>query len=239
LAERLPVLTSHYYRRGLVIYTNNFEKFGDIINVFRNVFTDKILKPVKMLIAGVANSEEPFSYLTAIKTMINDKPIGKLLDLHVIDLQSKPDEDKLYENSYIPCNIPEFAKDGFIYSPHPKYPKYNYRATDELFEYLFKTYNDSSKWETRLQDEITNYPDNYFDIISANNILYYLENGEKFPTYNNMCDKINSGGYIITESDNYAFDYRNGDAFIRFQEGIYKRIKNNPNPSPRLELLPQ
>ena len=239
LAERLPILTSHYFRRGLVVYINNFEKFGDIINVFKNVFTNNIQKPVKMLIAGVANSEEPFSYLTSIKTIIKDKPIDDVLDLHIIDLQSKPDENKLYENSYIPCNIPEFAKDGFVYCPHPKYPSYNYRVTDELFDYLAKVYNDSSKskWETRLQEEIINYPDNYFDIISANNILYYLENGENFQTYNNMCDKVNSGGYIITESDNYAFNYRNMNHFIHFKDGIYKRIKYNPIPNQVSELL--
>ena len=126
LSCKLPILTSHYFRRGLVIYTNNFAKFWDIINVFKNVFTDDIQKPVKMLIAGIANSEEPFSYLTSIKTIIKDKPISDVLNLHVIDLQSQPDEEKLYENSYITCNIPEFAKDGFVHLPHPKYPSYNY-----------------------------------------------------------------------------------------------------------------
>lgn len=226
LLKTKPVLTSDYFRRGITIKIGDYPNFRDIVNLFNSIFS-KNIKPIKMLIAGIANSEEPFSYLTTIKTIIKDKPIHDVLDLYIIDLQSKPDKDKLFKNSYLVDSTPPiFAKRGFVYSPHDIYPLYKYRVSDELFDYLNKTYNDSSKskWETRLQEEITNYPENYFNIISTNNVLYYMEDYEAYDTYNQMCRKVNAGGYVITENDDYAFDNKNKHNFVRYRKGIYQKL---------------
>ena len=77
----------------MIICTGDTGPFGKLTQIFESVFINKIRQPLKMLIAGIASSQEPFSYLTTIKTIIKDKPIENVLDLHIIDLQSKPDDD--------------------------------------------------------------------------------------------------------------------------------------------------
>ena len=92
-----------------------------------------------MLIAGIGNSQEPFSHLAVIKN-ITQKPLKDILDLHIIDLQNKPNSIKLYIQSFYDRKCaPVYAPDSFTETQ--KYRKYlglnpKYRVNDEIFEYL-------------------------------------------------------------------------------------------------------
>lgn len=222
---RGTITTSEWFRRGMVINTGDIGPFWNLVHIFEDVFTNTIQEPIRMLIAGIADSQEPFSYLTTIKTIIKNKPIKDVLDLHIIDLQSCPDGGTLLDNSTYNNIPPEFAKDGFVYSPHHKFFFSTYRVTSELLMYLLNTYKNpsKSKWETRLQDEITKYPDNYFKFISVNNLLYYIPDDEIMPTYNNMCKKTEIGGYTITEQNCYAKNSEHKDNFKFCADGIYQK----------------
>lgn len=216
-----PICYSEYFRRENTLSGPQF--FTDTLNVFRKVFTGNN-GPKKMLIAGIANSEEPFSYLSAIKQLNPNKPIEDVVDLYIIDLQSKPDRNKLFDDSYTMDYIPEFAKGSFVYNPHPKIACYDYRVSDELFNFLSETYNDPSKsrWESRLQE--AEYPEGYFDIISANNILYYIPEPLVIPTYDNLYKAVKSGGYIITEDNRYAENCENKHGLVCCTGGISKKL---------------
>ena len=220
IARTRPICMSSFFRRDYV--APGSEGFYDIVNLFRKVFTGND-GPKKMLIAGIANSEEPFSYLPTIKQLNPDKPIEDVVDLYIIDLQSKPDDNTLFDESYTMEYIPIYAKDSFIYSPHPKIACYDYRVNDELLEFLSKTYNNpsKSKWESRLQE--ANYPENYFDIISVNNVLYYIPEPQIIPTYDNLFKAVKPGGYIIAEEDRYAENCQNKFNLTPYRSGIHRK----------------
>lgn len=224
--DKSPVLTSRWFRRGYECFKPG-EYFPDVVKVFNNVFKE-IEKPIKMLIVGVANSEEPFSYLAVIKQIIKTKPIDDFLDLHIIDLQSKPDKYKLHKDSYYTMDyIPNYAKESFIYEPHPQEPSLNYRVNDELFEFLDKTYNDptKSKWETRAQEAIRTYPANNFNIISINNVACYMKLADLQITADNIYRTLIPNGYIIDESGIYALTCKDADNFKHIDIGINRKIK--------------
>ena len=225
IIKNLPLCASSYYRRGFVS-TEPSSSFVDILNVFKKVFSTEGIK--KLLIVGIAHSEEPFSYLSIIKPLKNDKPIEEFLDLHIIDLQSKPYKKDLFEDSYtIDECFPDYAKNSFVYDPkHAKWSFHKYRVKDELFNYLNKVYDDSSKskWETRVQEGITTYPNEYFDVISINNVLYYLYENEIYPTVENIYKALKLNGYIITEDDMFFQESKISNKLERVDRGIFRKI---------------
>ena len=101
LAETHNVLASSFFRRG-PFYGSPCEEFKSIIELFSKIFSPK--NKQKMLIAGIGNSQEPFSYLAVIKSLFNDKKIDDLVELHTIDLQSKPETKELFKHSYFEYN---------------------------------------------------------------------------------------------------------------------------------------
>ena len=224
LIKKWPLCASGYFRRGIT-FGEPSERFIDIVKIFRNVFKNTVT-PKKMLIVGIANSEEPFSYLATIKQLNETRPIEDILDLHIIDLQSKTSREALFNYSYDTEYIPFYAKKSFVYSPHPQIPLYNYRINDELFEFLYKTYNDpsKSKWETRVQDAITTYPDNYFDIISINNVIYYIKD-KPVETFNNVYRVVKPDGYIISDDNDYSIQSKKTEYLELLSEGLYRKIK--------------
>ena len=79
----------------------------------------------------------------------------------------------------------------------------DYRVNDEIFDYVKDTYNNPQKsvWESRIQEVIPNYPDEKFDIISANNTLPYIQSLEEvLLTLKNINRTLKPGGYFITDA---------------------------------------
>lgn len=233
LSELYNIKASSYFRRGLRYGTPD-DKFSDIIKVFTEIFTNKIKKAKTMLIAGIADSQEPFSYLAVIKEMLGKKPIKKALDLHTIDLQSKPEPDKLFEDSFLDDPFePLFAKDSFVKDEIQNYgfntkTYRSYRVKNEIFKYLNKTYNNPEKslWDTRLQDGIRYFPNESLDIISINNTLMYIDNPEEVQSVlNNVLRTLKPGGYFITDPYKHKF-FTESKIFEKMEDiymGIYQK----------------
>ena len=193
---------SCYFRRGAVALLSG--AYCNVENTFFRLFKQNDNKQKKMLIIGIGNSQEPFSYLASIKGILNDKPLKANLDLHVVDLQSKPTLQKLKQSAFSDLFdyevYPRFAKSSFVkesysdwltpkkqkeeYNPHlfidlmrkPKVKATSDRVNDEIFDFVRETYGNPQKarWDSRVQDVIKEYPDRNFDVISANNVLPYI-----------------------------------------------------------------
>ena len=210
------ILASSYFRRGGV-YGCASEEFIDVINALKLFFNpDKIqfLKKnkSKMLIAGLGESQEPFSLLTTIKSHIGEEKVSDVLDMYTVDLQSKISKKELFKQSFYNGWEPRFARSGFVPDDGEKYglPSYKmFRVKDEIFNYLLSVYKDSkkSKWETRIQESIKEYPDKFFDVVSINNTIGYIKKyEEQASTVNNIFRILKSGGIFI--SDNRIKLYR-------------------------------
>ena len=220
-----PVTASSYFRRG---YSSWGGKFTDIVKTFQTIFSENMNTPKKMLIVGVADSQEPFSYLATIKQIIKNTPIQNVLDLYIVDLQSAPDTEKLHKDSYTLGHLlPDYAKDGFKIKKHPQKSFYNYKIKDELFNFLNETYGNplKSKWESRIQEVIKDYPDNYFDIISMNNVIFYLPEIDKRSTVDNIYRTIKPEGCYITEGDYYIMSSKFNDKMKNLHYGIFQKLK--------------
>lgn len=169
---------SCYFRHG--IFALPADEYKRIITSIDDIFKSLSNKKT-MLIAGVGDSQEPFSHLAAIKS-ITKKPLDEVVDLYIVDIKDKPGDDILFQQSYYDgIDSPPFAKDSFVATN--KYRKLfglepKYRVKDEIYEYLKKTYSNpqKSKWGTRVQDAMKEYPNEKFNIISINNVLTYIDN---------------------------------------------------------------
>ena len=247
---------SCFFRRGCVILANN-KGYSKIETIFKELFTTNNSQQKQMLIVGIGNSQEPFSYLASIKGIIGNKSLKQAIDLYTVDLQSKPEEKQLKENAFSDLldyeKFPEYAEKGFVkdnydrwlgvnnneksYTPIELFLKIKtankepsrYRVNDEIFNLVKNTYNnpEKSKWDSRIQETIQTYPENKFDIISANNVLGYINSDyEYLQTLKHIKRTIKHGGYFITDPYDFLFkeycaDFLNN--FEKIYEGIYKK----------------
>lgn len=189
----LSLRASSFFRRGVVLGETSY--FKDVVDVFSTLFNKNTNDKKSILIVGIGRSQEPFSYLASIKELIKDKKLKDVLNLQTVDLQAKPTKKILLSCTHYGGfwgKEPMFAKSSFI-----KYAQMygdtvlqtGFRVNDEIFDYLYKTYNNKakSKWATRIQDDIKNYPDNSFDVLSMNNVLGYIEDDDEYySTIKNM-----------------------------------------------------
>lgn len=231
LSERYDVTASSYFRRGQM-YGSPSRDYVDVINVFNRVFENNNKKKKDMLIIGVGKSQEPFSYLATIKTSIKDKPLNKNVALYTIDMQSKPNNDSLFKNSFYDSPFaPEYSKNGFVYDSENYGINYNchYRVNDEIYDLVRESYNNQKKsqWDCRVQDVISDYPDEKFDVIAANNVLPYITSKDEIvDTILHIKRCLKPNGYFIT--DTTKFYYMDEpyllDGLKEIHKGIYQKI---------------
>lgn len=230
LAKDYNVNASSFFRRG-DFYGSPSDEFVDVINILRSIFEKINFPPKRMLIAGIGNSQEPFSLLAVIKSLIKDSPLESALELHIVDLQSKPSDRKLLEQSYFDNPImalPSYAKGSFIKDDGEKYGLESYkrfRVNDDIFDFLKQTYNNQKKshWNSRIQDAVKNFNDTQFDIVSINNTLGYI--GDK----NAVTDTLNHINRILRKDGVFITDpYRKCDnlrtTMVEEYKGIYRKL---------------
>ena len=185
-----------------------------------------------MLIAGIGDSQEVFSYLAVIKRMLNQANIKDSVDLNIIDLQSKPTDKNLRINSfYDHSHAPDrFAQDSFIKDTTDYGQEWyqEYRVKDDIFELVKDTYRNKkkSKWNSRVQEAIKTYDDESFDIISSNNTLGYIRDEKQvYETLRQMYRCLKRGGYLIVDP-HYTYIAKSGlsDKLSYIFDGIYQKL---------------
>ena len=229
LARKYEITASNYFRRG-GYYGCSSEDFVHIINTLKLFFDKNMGNKITMLIGGIAESQEPYSMLAVIKSLIGKKRIKDVLDLYTIDLQSKPDEKILQWQSFYDSRwAPQYVPESFVMEKTINYGyKYQnrYKVKPDIHTYLSSVYNNpqKAKWETRIQEEIKEYPDESFDIISVNNTLIYLIDYKLImDTVKEIQKKLKPGGVFIT--DPHITDYQevfSPDMCDEIYQGIYK-----------------
>lgn len=231
----LSLRASSFFRRGVVLGETSY--FKDVVDVFSTLFNKNTNDKKSILIVGIGRSQEPFSYLASIKELIKDKKLKDVLNLQTVDLQAKPTKNILLSCTHYGGfwgKEPMFAKSSFI-----KYAQMygdtvlqtGFRVNDEIFDYLYKTYNNKSKskWATRIQDDIKNYPDNSFDVLSMNNVLGYIEDDDEYySTIKNMPRIVKPNGFIITDTicENLFQKVGVDKMLTKISDGIFKKSNN-------------
>lgn len=231
----LSLRASSFFRRGVVLGETSY--FKDVVDVFSTLFNKNTNDKKSILIVGIGRSQEPFSYLASIKELIKDKKLKDVLNLQTVDLQAKPTKNILLSCTHYGGfwgKEPMFAKSSFI-----KYAQMygdtvlqtGFRVNDEIFDYLYKTYNNKSKskWATRIQDDIKNYPDNSFDVLSMNNVLGYIEDDDEYySTIKNMPRIVKPNGFIITDTicENLFQKVGVNKMLTKISDGIFKKSNN-------------
>lgn len=231
----ISLRASSFFRRGVVLGETSY--FKDVIDVFSTLFNKNTNDKKSILIVGIGRSQEPFSYLALIKELIKDKKLKDVLNLQTVDLQAKPTKNILLSCTHYGGfwgKEPMFAKSSFI-----KYAQMygdtvlqtGFRVNDEIFDYLYKTYNNKSKskWATRIQDDIKNYPDNSFDVLSMNNVLGYIEDDDEYySTIKNMPRIVKPNGFIITDTicENLFQKVGVDKMLTKISAGIFKKSNN-------------
>lgn len=248
---------SCYFRHGAVLLSG--KGYNKIENLFVKIFKHKTPEPKKMLIIGIGNSQEPYSYTSSIKGIIGKKPLKDNLDLYTVDLQSKPSENELkkkalphlFEYEKFPKYAGRsFVKDSYsrwlgreknkinvlgeylysITNPAPKKEAVVLRVNDEIFNFVKDTYNHSlkSKWDSRIQEAILDYPDEKFDVISANNVLPYIQSeAEELAVLKHIGRILKTNGYFITDPYKFRSESIKDaglDNFIEISAGIYQKV---------------
>lgn len=274
---------SCFFRRGSVLLAS-LCGYANIENLFYKIFKTSPDIQKSMLIIGIGHSQEPFSYLTSIKGILQDNELKNNLSLHTVDLQSKPERNDLKLQAF--CNLhdyesfPRYAEKGFvkdsiddwleieheekmpalideymhyylsyrerwnelekkgynaedilkIIKEDVKQKSMRWRVNDEVFNFVEKTYNNpqKSKWDSRIQEAILDYPDNNFDIISANNVLpYIVSEKESEQTIRNIVRTLKPNGYFITdpyEFTRHAKVLSACDNMKKTNTGIYQKL---------------
>lgn len=233
LVKHYPVTASSFFRRG-PYYGSDCEEFRDVISVFKEIFKEpqKPQNPQKMLIVGIGDSQEIFSYLAVIKNLLKNTPLEKVVDLHTVDLQSAPSKQKLFLDSFYEHSWePVMVRDSFVADEAKNYGGYNFkhfRVLDEIFEYVHKVYGNVRKsiWDSRIQEKIQDYPQDFFDIISINNTLGYITNKDDvISTYRHVNRILKQNGVFITDPVQTGYFRESGilKHLVEIREGIYQK----------------
>lgn len=204
------------------------EKFKQTIKAIESVFKAKA-KP-RILLAGVANLEEPFSYLTVIKDILRgdsarkNKYLDEVVDLCCIDAQAPISQDRIEKLSYLRgYDSPPYAKSSFVKEGS------RYRVSQEILEFLSEVLGDpsSTHWNTFLENfsqdcARSKAPKDRFDLISCKNVLCYMNDRMKRCTAEHLCDMLNPGGIIITDEHQ---SHLIPAGFKRLGAGIFQKLK--------------
>lgn len=209
---------SCYFRRD-----GELNGFSDISLMLKELYS-RVKKP-KTLIVGVANAQEPFSYLAEIKHLNQNEKLKNIIDLHCVDLKPKISEQDLERNSYFDGYELIFGKTSFETKNEYSRPK----IKSEIFTYLKKVFNNpkKTKWDTPIEEFSASTKDKDFDLISINNVLcYILDDRKKVKTMENLCKMIKKDGYLITDRFDqiYKEDYPCLVGFKNINPGIWQKL---------------
>ena len=180
LAKLYQIKASSYFRRG-ALFGSPSDEFESVAQTLLEYFAKDMDSKKTMLIAGIADSQEPFSYLAVLKNYFPHKLLKEILDLYIVDLQSQPSSQKIKKDSFFDCYYkPDYATNSFVKDDGSKYGGFKYqkwRVKSEITNYLTKVYRNAKKsmWDSRIQEAINKYPNEKFDIVSINNTLIYIE----------------------------------------------------------------
>lgn len=229
LAKFYEIKASSYFRRGRC-YGKPSRDFSDVVRCLKDIFYKKEAGRKKMLIAGIGDSQEPFSLLAVIKAMLKKNLLKDNLDLTIVDLQSKPSEGKLFFQSFFD-NVyrPQFVPEVFVKDEGKNYgfdSWLSYRVNDEIFEFLKDTYNNPQKsyWESKIQDKIKDIPDETFDVVSINNTLDYIKGENTIrETINHVIRTNKKDGVFITDPISDFNDTCKGKT-NEIYKGIFKKL---------------
>lgn len=174
--------------------------FQHVVNTLRNKFQDNMKK--RMLIVGVADAQEPFSYLALLYEIKNGQPPKKYLDLHCVDLRPGIKDEDLKEFSfYDRVHPPIYAASSFD-NTGPG----DYVVKQDIFDYLKNVFNNPEKtrWNTDIadfaQDEAHKDSRKRYDVISCNHVLIYLKNNDAIQTAQNLVKLLKPGGILIARN---------------------------------------
>ena len=105
-----------------------------------------------------------------------------------------------------------------------------WRVNNEIFKFLEQTYNNpqKSKWDSRIQEAILDYPDNKFNIISANNVLpYIVSERESEQTVRNIVRTLKPNGFFITDPYETPYHVKVLSSCNKMKQislGIYQKV---------------
>lgn len=232
LSKNYDITASSYFRRG-PFYGSPSEEYIDVVKIFNNVFSVNDHKPKNILIVGIGDSQETFSHLATIKKILNGRKLNKNVKLYTVDLQSKPNNYKLFKSSFYDSPFyPEFSGESFIKDDieHGYGINLHYRVSDDIYEFVRDSYNNrrKSKWDSRIQEVVRHYPDNKFNIISANNVISYIAPTEDAAqTVIQLKRTLKPKGYLITDPIKYSYMKRPEvmNNLREVYEGIYQKIE--------------
>lgn len=228
LKKGYNVTASSFFRHSQYYGSPDVE-FLDVQRAITGVFQPQQKDPKKILIAGIGNSQEPFSFLAVINNLLGKKPLKNGVDMYFVDLQSQPKKSELFKQSFYDSHgAPPFAPESFVEDRKNNVAvNFVFRVKDEIYKYLCKAYSNSkkSKWETKIQDAIRTYPDESFDIISMNNILGYIaKQEERNEVFEHATRCLKKDGVLITDPyKNYLDTYSGLSGMKEWAEGIFKK----------------
>lgn len=201
-----------------------------------------------MLVVGVANLEEPFSYLSILSEMQNHRPIDDYLDLNCVDLKPEIPNTEVDKLSY--------CERGYFYDFYPKssfikepdfyvtgsgkcVSGYRYKAKPHIVKYLTKVIRNPEKtfWNTDIVDFAENEAKKdeqrrkKYDIISNHYVSMYLNYDEDIKTAVNLVKMLNPGGILLTHDDGVFpeimkcyVNTKKNKVLEKVGPGIYKKV---------------
>jgi len=207
--------------------TSNFFRFGDTKGVQSKDFpyvvdTLKLAfmleKKPKILIIGLGNkAQELYSYAVVIKDLFKDKPLSKSVNITCVDLQPEFSKEQLKKLGYldgaswIKYNfdgwreptygpiVPNHAESSFDKIPNSgNQEDVIYRVKNEIDKFCQNVLKRKTFWNTDIVD-FSAKTKRKFDIISINNVYYYLSDNEKPKLKNNLTKMVKTNRFLVTE----------------------------------------
>lgn len=206
-------LTSGFFRNEMG------RKYEDVIAALKMSINSE--QPTKMLIVGVGEAQEPFSYLAVLKDLQQDKSLDEIVDLNCVDIQPQMSNQELRQYACLEkAETPKFALKSFEQTNEGLY-----KVKENFIEYLQRTFNDKSKthWNTSVNEYTANCPREKYNLISMNHVLMYIEDKSiKEKIINDVAKIMKPGGIFIT--DTLISEYEGLKNFKEIVAGIFQRL---------------
>jgi chemotaxis methyl-accepting protein methylase len=190
-----------------------------------------------VLIVGVANGEEPLSWLSLFHCG-TAKPLSESVQLSTIDIQNREEIVMQRALGSVPLGQNPISPDARVFNAFSfDIETRQYQVNDQIVRHLEDVFNSiNSKWGASILDSRSMTVGQEYDLVTCNCVLSYIPHHFRAMALKNLMDSVKLGGVLMIDplaSVQMGINVDDKEEimatrlFEELRPGVFKKISSN------------